>query len=56
MDEPILSDEIKTSEEENTSLHIEALECNCAECRNRKKHYVQIIDMDRYINALNDWD
>lgn len=24
--------------------------------KREKKHYIQILDMDRYVNALNDWD
>lgn len=36
--------------------HIELEECQCAECQYAKKRYVQIIDVDRYINSLNDWD
>lgn len=37
-------------------LHIESKECSCPECQKGKKHYVQILDIDRYVNALNDWD
>ena len=36
--------------------HLESEECQCAECQCAKKRYVQIIDVDRYINSLNDWD
>ena len=39
-----------------SSLHIESAECCCPDCIKGKKHYVQILDMDRYINALNDGD
>lgn len=49
-----ISDE--SSEAEISSPHIESNECNCPECQKGKNHYVQIIDIDRYINALNDWD
>ena len=44
------------SEFENSIEHTDSNECQCAECQCGKKHYVQIIDVDRYINNLNDWD
>ena len=34
-----------------TVEHTDSDECQCA-----KKRYVQIIDVDGYINSLNDWD
>ena len=42
------------------SIHTKSENCNCSCClenraENRKK-YVQILDVDRYINSLNDWD
>lgn len=39
----------------SASLHIESLTCDCAECQGKRK-YVQIIDVDRYIETLNEWD
>lgn len=55
---PELEEDIidKTDTIEISSLHIESSECSCLECQKGKNHYVQILDMDRYINALNDWD
>ena len=44
------------SEFDDSIEHIESEECQCAECQCAKSHYVQIIDVDRYINSLNDWD
>ena len=49
-----IEEEVDASEV--ASLHIESAECCCPECQKGKKHYVQILDIDRYINALNDWD
>jgi hypothetical protein len=46
----------ETTTAKASSLHIESNECGCPECKKGKKHYVQILDMDRYVNALNDWD
>ena len=43
--------------ETNDSIeHIESEECQCAECQCAKRRYIQIIDVDRYINNLNAWD
>ena len=36
--------------------YISSDECQCAECQCAKKRYVQIIDVDKYIDNLNDWD
>lgn len=40
----------------DTIEHIDSDECQCAKCQCSKKRYVQIIDVDQYINNLNDWD
>lgn len=56
MEEQTESNNNERSEEENNSLHIYVPECNCPECRKCRRHYVQILDMDRFINGLNDWD
>lgn len=41
---------------ETSVLHIESDNCQCSECDKNRKRYIQIIDVDRYVNALNDWD
>ncbi len=41
---------------ETSVLHIESDKCQCPECDKKRKRYIQIIDVDRYVNALNDWD
>ncbi len=41
---------------ETSVLHIESETCQCPECDKKRKRYIQIIDVDRYVNALNDWD
>ena len=53
MEEEIIDE---TESTDNSSLHIESVECCCPECQKGKKHDVQILDIDRYVNALNDWD
>lgn len=41
---------------ETSVLHIESDKCQCPECDKNRKRYIQIIDVDRYVNTLNDWD
>lgn len=41
---------------ETSVLHIESDKCQCPECDKNRKQYIQIIDVDLYVNALNDWD
>ena len=31
-------------------------QCQCEECMKAKDRYVRIIDMDRLVDNLNDWD
>ncbi len=42
-------------DKEMDSVHVENQQCNCDDCRKRRQ-YVQILDIDRYVNALNGWD
>lgn len=46
----------ESSDAEIPSQHTDSDECSCPECQKGKKHYIQILDIDRYVNALNDWD
>lgn len=39
-----------------SALHTNSEECQCPECNENKRRYIQIIDVHRYVNALNDWD
>lgn len=48
--------ESKDSIEHLSSDECQCAECQCAECQCAKKRYVQIIDVDKYIDNLNDWD
>lgn len=41
---------------ETSVHHIESDKCQCPECNESRIRYIQIIDVDRYVNALNDWD
>ena len=31
-------------------------ECLCTECQSSSRRYIQILDMERYVDQLNDWD
>lgn len=41
---------------ETSVLHVESYNCQCPECDKLRKRYIQIIDVDKYVNTLNDWD
>lgn len=41
---------------ETSVLNIEFRNCQCPECNKNSKRFIQIIDVDRYVTALNDWD
>lgn len=41
---------------ETSVRHIDIKNCQCSECNKNRKRYIQVIDVDRYVNALNDWD
>ena len=56
MKETEITEEIETGDENLSLLHIEDSKCDCTECRSGRKHYVQILDVDRYVEQLNDWD
>ena len=36
--------------------HFQSSECNCVQCQKSHQEYVQILDVDSYIESLNDWD
>ena len=44
------------NEHEDSFEHVDSEKCQCYECQCAKNLYVQIIDVARYINNLNDWD
>lgn len=54
--EKVIIEEFEIAEEENSSAHIESQKCNCPDCKSQKRRYIQILDMDRYVEHLNDWD
>ena len=51
--------EEETEEEKSTigeTIHIQSDSCNCCECQEKRNKYVTILDVDKYIESLNDWD
>ena len=38
------------------TIHIQSSTCNCAECQEKRSKYIAVLDVDRYIESLNDWD
>lgn len=56
MEEDIVTEEIEIEEETLSVLHIDGSKCDCPECRSGRKHYIQILDTERYVEHLNDWD
>lgn len=41
---------------DNRLLHNDIVECQCEGCSKKKDRYVRIIDVDRFVDNLNDWD
>ena len=41
---------------DNRLLHNDNVECQCEGCIKKKDRYVRIIDVDRFVDNLNDWD
>lgn len=38
------------------TIHIQSNTCNCLACQEKRSKYVMVLDVDRYIESLNDWD
>lgn len=45
-----------TESKVNTPLHINSQECNGSACKKQKQHYIQILNVEQYVEQLNDWD
>lgn len=56
MEDTVIRDEKESGEETLSVLHIDDSKCDCPECRSGRKHYIQILDMERFVEHLNDWD
>lgn len=37
-------------------VHVDSEECSCHDCQCKRDRYVTEIDLDQYIESLNDWD
>lgn len=49
-----MEEEIEQDNSEIESIHLQT--CDCAECQEKRNKYVTILDIDKYIESLNDWD
>jgi len=52
----IMEEEIEQKQSTKETIHIQSNICNCPECQEKRSKYVAILDVDRYIESLNDWD
>ena len=44
------------NQEDTSFRQYEIPECRCEECMKAKDRYVRIIDVERFVDNLNDWD
>lgn len=51
-----MEEEIEAEKAKIESIHIQSNTCNCAECQEKRRKYVAILDIDKYVESLNDWD
>ena len=51
-----MDEEIEQDNPDIETIHIQSKDCNCTSCLEKRNKYIQILDVDRYIESLNDWD
>lgn len=51
----IMEEENEEEQSKVETIHIQSNTCNCAERQEKRCKYVTILDVDRYIESLNDW-
>lgn len=56
MNDTISSAPTGDTEKVITPLHTNSQECNCSACKKQKQHYIQILNVEQYVEQLNDWD
>ena len=49
-----MEEEIEQDNSEVETIHLQT--CDCVECQEKRNKYVTILDIDKYIESLNDWD
>lgn len=52
----IMEEEIEEEKSTIDIVHIQSDTCNCSECQEKRSKNITILDVDRYIESLNDWD
>lgn len=43
-------------ESQSLNLHKNNNECQCVRCKEEQNRYLQLINLDRIVENLNDWD
>lgn len=51
-----MEEEIEKDNPATEGIHIQSENCNCSTCLENRKKYVHMLDVDKYIESLNDWD
>lgn len=51
-----MEEEIEEDKSTVETSHIQSNDCNCRECLEKRSKYITVLDVDRYIESLNDWD
>lgn len=52
----IMEEENEEEQSKVENIHIQSNTCNCVECQEKRSMYITVLDVDRYIESLNDWD
>ena len=51
-----MEEQNEEEQSEVETIYIQSNTCNCFECQEKRNKYITILDVDRYIESLNDWD
>lgn len=51
-----MEEQKEEEQSEVETIHIQSNTCNCSEYQEKRSKYITILDVDRYIESLNDWD
>ena len=41
---------------DSLNFHNDTTECQCEDCTNKKDQYVRVVDIDKFVDNLKDWD
>lgn len=50
--------DIETTDYQESEVveHVNTCDCDCPDCMSGRNHYVPVVDVDAYLQTLNDWD